>query len=154
MVYFARATLRFDGACQPNPGEGGGGYIPTNDNNGKVILEGRRYVGNDCTNNVAEYFGLIAGLKALQSSHHTVGRLDIEGDSELVIRQMKGEYNIRNGRLHKLYNMAIDLVGGSGIDSYSFVHISRDRKPKRICSQGKLLKTNLIGPLITIDSIE
>ena len=81
MVYFARATLRFDGACQPNPGTGGCGWIIFNDNNGNAILEGQRYMGNDCTNNVAEYFGLVEALKHLRDSSHHVGCLTIEGDS-------------------------------------------------------------------------
>ena len=67
-----------------------------NDNNMNTIIEGegRYYVGDDCTNNVAEYFGLIAGLKRLRSSPHNIGHLsiEIEGDSQLVINHL----NYRN----------------------------------------------------------
>ena len=130
MVHFTEATLRFDGACQPNPGEGGAGYILINDNGGGVILEGRHYVGHDCTNNVAEYKGLIEGLKALKKSGHTVGQLDIEGDSELVIKQMKRIYRARNMGLRKLHCIAYRIIQSNRFDDYRFVHISRDRNAK------------------------
>ena len=115
MVYFSRATLRFDGACQPNPGEGGGGYVIFNDKNGNDIITGRTYIGWEyegwnCTNNIAEYLGLIAALDRLSSSNHQIGHLTIEGDSEIVIRQMKGEYNVRSDQLRPLWNVMI-IVG-------------------------------------------
>ena len=120
MVYFANATLRFDGACQPNPGEGGCGYEIFNDKNGRTILEGSYYIGDDCTSNVAEYFGLIAGLKRLRSSH-----LDIEGDSELVIKHLKGRYHVHSSLrlLYKRVKSLISACEGREFSSYSLGHI-------------------------------
>lgn len=129
MVYFASATLRFDGACQPNPGEGGAGYEIYNNKNGKTIIEGRHYIGYDCTNNVAEYFGLIEGLKRLRQSPHSVGHLDIEGDSQLVINQLRGTYRVHSNRLRPLYNRAKQLLSkckGREFQSYDLGHIDRD----------------------------
>jgi ribonuclease HI len=129
MVYFARATLRFDGACQPNPGEGGAGYEIFNSKNGRTIIQGRHYIGYDCTNNVAEYFGLIEGLKHLRRSPHVIGHLDIEGDSELVINQMKGIYRVNSHRLRPLYKRAKELISKCHereFDSYDFDHIDRE----------------------------
>lgn len=128
MVYFSHATLRFDGSCQPNPGKGGGGYVITNDNNGRTILKGRHYVGDDCTNNVAEYFGLIAGIKRLRASPHRVGQLKIEGDSQLVIYHLSGSYQVKSNRLRPLFNKVRSMLGaykGREFDSYSFAHIDR-----------------------------
>lgn len=128
MVYFARATLRFDGACRPNPGEGGAGFVIFNDNNGNTIIEGQHYVGDDCTNNVAEYFGLIEGLKRLRDSPHRVGHLSIEGDSELVVNQVNGRYHVSSARLKPLYNRVQDLLHacqGREFDSYDCSHIDR-----------------------------
>jgi len=128
MVHFARATLRFDGACQPNPGEGGAGYIIFNDKNGRTIVEGRYYIGDDCTNNVAEYFGLIAALRRLKSSPHRVGHLSIEGDSKLVINHLNGSYNVNSYRLRPLWTQVRSLIRsskGREFDSYSFSHIDR-----------------------------
>lgn len=129
MVYFARATLRFDGACQPNPGEGGCGWEISNDNNGNTILEGLHYVGDDCTNNVAEYFGLIQGLKHLRDSPHRIGHLSIEGDSELVINQLNGTYSVHSNRLRPLLTRVrqlLDSCEGRVFDSYDVAHIDRD----------------------------
>ena len=128
MVYFANATLRFDGSCNPNPGEGGGGYEIFNNKNGKTILEGQYYVGHDCTSNVAEYFGLIAGLKRLRDSPHRIGHLDIEGDSELVINHLNYSYQVRSNRLRPLLLQVRDLISrckGREFDSCSFIHIDR-----------------------------
>ena len=128
MVYFARVTLRFDGACQPNPGQGGAGWEISNDNNGNTILEGQYYIGDDCTNNVAEYFGLIQGLKHLRESSHRVGHLSIEGDSELVINQLKGNYSVHSSRLRPLLQRARQLLNSCQnreFDSYGFQHIDR-----------------------------
>ena len=129
MVYFSRATLRFDGGCQPNPGEGGAGFEVFNDKNGNTIVQGQEYLGYDCTNNVAEYKGLIAGLKRLRDSPHRIGHLDIEGDSELVINQLNGYYDVHSHRLRPLFNRAKQLIHacqGREFDTYSIIHIPRD----------------------------
>ena len=129
MVYFARATLRFDGACSPNPGYGGCGWRIFNDKNGNTILEGRCYLGSDCTNNIAEYQGLIHALKHLRSSAHRIGHLDIEGDSEIVIYQLRGTYNVYNQRLKNLNNTVHQQLAayqGREFESYSFRHIDRE----------------------------
>jgi ribonuclease HI len=128
MVYFANATLRFDGSCQPNPGAGGGGYVIFNDNNMNTIIEGRYYVGDDCTNNVAEYFGLIAGLKRLRSSPHNIGHLSIEGDSQLVINHLNYRNNVNSNRLRPLVFEVRNLIRsceGRDFNSHSFAHIDR-----------------------------
>lgn len=128
MVNFSRGTLQFDGACIPNPGEGGGGYVLYNDNNMNIIIKGQYYVGDDCTNNVAEYFGLIAGLKRLRESPHHIRHLTIEGDSELVINQLNGTYMVGSPRLRPLHGRAMQLINscrGREFDSVSFSHIYR-----------------------------
>lgn len=134
MVYFSRATLRFDGACQPNPGEGGGGYVIFNDKNSNDIIRGSYYIGWEyegwnCTNNIAEYLGLIAALDRLSSSPHGIGHLTIEGDSEIVIKQMKGEYNVNSDQLRPLWHRARDAINyclnDGTFSSYSFQHIYR-----------------------------
>ena len=129
MVYFAEATLRFDGNCRPNPGVGGSGWELVNDRNNRRILQGQYFVGYNATNNVAEYKGLIGALKQLRDSNHTVGRLTIEGDSQLVINQMKGNYSVRSPGLRPLYYQAQRLIkmqfSKDWVKTYSFRHIYR-----------------------------
>ena len=67
---------------------------------------GQYYVGSDCSNNVAEYFGLIAGLKRFRETDHYTDHLCIEGDSELVIYQLNGTYSVRSPRLRPLHRNA------------------------------------------------
>ena len=127
MVYFATATLRFDGSCNPNPGKGGSGYV-LEDPYGINILEGRYYVGPDATNNVAEYFGLIKGLRHLANTNYRIGRLSIEGDSELVINHIKGSYKVKSRRLKPLHRNALKAIErgkGRDFDSYSIQWIDR-----------------------------
>jgi ribonuclease HI len=124
MVYFDEVTLRFDGSCKPNPGEGGSGYVIFDANNDMPIIEGRYYVGKSCTSNVAEYFGLIAGLKHFKDSPYTAGHLNIEGDSELTINHMKGTYRVKSPRLKPLFRQATSLLKKCRT-SFSFEHIDR-----------------------------
>lgn len=129
MTYYREAVLQFDGACQTNPGEGGAGYVLIDDY-GDTILEGRYYIGSDCTNNVAEYFALIQGLKQLRDSQHQIGRLIIQGDSELVINHLLGVYRVKSSRLRPLYHRTKELVSrcqSNGVFvSYEFQHIYRE----------------------------
>ena len=128
MVHYSSMTLRFDGACQPNPGKGGGGYVISNDDeNEKIIIEGYFPVRGKCTNNVAEYFGLYKGLNALKKSGHTVEQLNIQGDSELVINQMTGDYQVKQNRLKKIKMMTkARLYKGNYHKNHNFRHIERE----------------------------
>ena len=129
MVYFAEATLRFDGNCRSNPGVGGSGWELVNDRNSNQILRGQYFVGPNCTNNVAEYKGLIESFKQLRDSNHTVGHLTIEGDSQLVINQMRGDYSVKSPRLRPLHNQAKQLIeklyAKDLVHTYAFWHIDR-----------------------------
>ena len=89
---------------------------------------GQYYVGSDCSNNVAEYFGLIAGLKRFRETNHYTDHLCIEGDSELVIYQLNGTYSVRSPRLRPLHRNARQLLDrgrGREFGSVSFRHIDR-----------------------------
>ena len=149
MTYFDRATLRFDGSCAPNPGEGGSGYIIfDHENQDDLILQGQYYIGKKCTNNVAEYFGLIAGLKRLQDSPHQIGHLTIQGDSELAINQLKGTYETKSRRLKPLLRRAQkllrDLRESGTIKSSSYEHIDRRRNvdADRLANEARSEETN------------
>lgn len=119
------ATLYFDGSAQPNPGAGGCGWV-LKDHRGSVISQD----GSECdidsrrrtTSNQAEYQGLIKGLIA--SNIEGVRRLEVRGDSELIIKQMTGDYQCKSPNLIELYREAKDLA--SRFQNISFLHIPRD----------------------------
>ena len=92
-------TLRADGGSRGNPGPGALGYVLC-DASGREVEARGEFLGT-CTNNVAEYRALIAGLEA--APRHQVQTLLVRMDSELVVRQMLGQYKVKNEGLKPLH---------------------------------------------------
>ncbi len=110
-----KIIINTDGGSRGNPGEGAIGFVFC-DEKGKVIKSYGQAIGL-CTNNEAEYKALIFALKKTKAlfGKEKVKSLEIEvrSDSELLIKQMKGEYKIQDEKIGKLFleiwNMRIDL---------------------------------------------
>jgi len=108
-------VVYFDGLCEPvNPG-GVATYGFVVKRGGKVVCKGKGVVGagmwgDDVTNNVAEYRALIEALKCASKLSPKPAKVVVRGDSQLVIRQLRGEYKVRSERLKKLYEEAKKLV--------------------------------------------
>jgi ribonuclease HI len=100
-------TLRCDGGSRGNPGPGALGYVLV-DPKGKEV-EARGEALGVVTNNVAEYQALIAGLEA--AALHGVERLLVCMDSELVVRQLRGEYRVKHPALKPLHQKAVSAAG-------------------------------------------
>ncbi len=115
-----RFRLYTDGACRGNPGPGSAGAVLT-DAEGKVVHEWRRYLGV-CTNNIAEYEALILGIRNCLAQG--ISRLDISLDSELLVKQVKGEYRVKNERLRELMTELQRLL--SLLSDYDIMHIPRE----------------------------
>lgn len=94
-----------DGASRGNPGPAAYAVI-LRDPNGAVILELAKQFGRD-TNNVAEYYALLAALD--YASAHGIAALRIRSDSELLVRQMQGSYKVKSADLKPLYERAAKL---------------------------------------------
>ncbi len=94
-----------DGASRGNPGPAAYAVI-LRDPNGKVILELAKQFGRD-TNNVAEYYALLAALD--YASTHGIAALRIRSDSELLVRQMQGTYKVKSEDLKPLYERSVRL---------------------------------------------
>jgi ribonuclease HI len=92
-------TLRCDGGSRGNPGPAAYGFVLT-DAHGREVEARGEYIGT-ATNNVAEYRALIAGLQA--AAAHGASPLAVVMDSELVIRQMTGQYKVKNAGLKPLH---------------------------------------------------
>jgi len=109
-----------DGAARGNPGPAGAGAVLT-DAEGNVIARLGRYLGRQ-TNNVAEYQGLILGLEhARQLGFREV---EVRADSQLLVRQLKGEYAVRHPGLKPLHAEAVRLL--RGFDRYDVQHVPRE----------------------------
>jgi ribonuclease HI len=118
-------TLNFDGACiGGNPGGSAVGSWLAYDQKNELLGSGAKEVakGPGATNNVAEYGGLILGLKWLMENGHT-GRVFIRGDSQLVIRQIQGSYQVRNERLKILHAEVMNLLSHFG--EWVATHVKR-----------------------------
>jgi len=118
----ARALRIFtDGASRGNPGEAGIGVL-VEDSSGNRLREIRRYLGK-ATNNQAEYTALLIGLQVCRE----MGAEDISvfADSELLVKQMKGEYKVKHPLLLPLYTEAKKLT--SGLRKFRISHIPRAR---------------------------
>mmetsp|Transcript_13375 Transcript_13375/g.43584 ORF Transcript_13375/g.43584 Transcript_13375/m.43584 type:complete len:307 (+) Transcript_13375:59-979(+) len=121
------ATLYFDGGARPNPGTGGAGFV-LEDCDDYYIDQSSIAIINPATvtNNVAEYVALIYGLRA--AANNGVRRLHVKGDSELVIRQMRGTYRVNNPGLVPLYNKA--RVATKKFQLIGFTHVYRNDNTK------------------------
>lgn len=118
-----RALLHTDGGSRGNPGPSGIGFVILVDDGRELltICEGGAYIGK-ATNNQAEYQAMLWGLQ--NAVHLGVKHLDIRADSELLIKQVKGEYKVRNEGIKPLYEQVkktIKLLG-----SYTIGHVYRN----------------------------
>jgi ribonuclease HI len=100
-------TVQFDGGSRGNPGPAGIGVVLSASDGTPLVTLGR-YIGR-ATNNAAEYTALITGLQ--EAKRLGAKRVAVRGDSELIVRQMRGEYKVRNADLRPLYEQAKSLLG-------------------------------------------
>jgi len=99
-------TLQFDGGSRGNPGPSGVGVVLSAADGTPLVTLGR-FIGR-ATNNVAEYRGLITALE--EAKKLGARKIIIRGDSELIIKQMKGEYKVRHPQLKPLFDQARQLL--------------------------------------------
>ena len=108
-----------DGGARGNPGPAAYGYVLETED-GTVLASEGVAIGV-ATNNVAEYSGLVAGLeRALELG---VGELEVVSDSELMVKQMRGEYRVKNAALQELFAQAGALA--RRLDRIEYRHVKR-----------------------------
>jgi ribonuclease HI len=117
----AEATLYADGGARGNPGPAASGAVLV-DPGGSVITEIGSYLGT-ATNNVAEWTALCIGLEA--ALEHGIKRLAVRLDSELVVKQMNGEYRVKHAGLQPLYRRARHLQ--RQFERIEFAHVRREK---------------------------
>ena len=114
-------TIQFDGGSRGNPGPAGIGVVLRAQDGTPLVTLGR-FIGR-ATNNVAEYKALITGLE--KARELGAKKLLIRGDSELIVRQMRGEYRVKNADLKELYDEAQLLL--RQFDHATIEHNYRDK---------------------------
>lgn len=112
-------TAHIDGGARGNPGPAGyGAYIT--DSAGKMVAELSEYLGHK-TNNFAEYSALLAALK--YATEHDYKAVNVVSDSELLVKQMTGEYKVRHPELQELYSQARTFI--RRLEHFSIRHVLR-----------------------------
>jgi ribonuclease HI len=134
-----------DGGARGNPGPSGYGVV-IQDEAGKKVASLSQYLGHQ-TNNFAEYQGLIAALEyAIEHGHKA---LKVVSDSELLVRQIKGIYKVKNATLQDLHGRAKQLI--SRLEWFSIGHVLRghnqeaDRLANAAMDQGMGRRTAGVG---------
>ena len=114
-----RAHVYFDGASRGNPGPGAVGWcLVTADG---VVAEGSERIGR-VTNNQAEYAALIRALEA--ADEYGFDEIDVRGDSELIVKQVRGEWNANDPTLRERRVRARELL--DRFDRWSIAHVPRE----------------------------
>ena len=116
-----RARLWTDGGARGNPGPAASAFVLEGDDG--TVLDARGEAIGVATNNVAEYRALVAGLA--QAAEMGVDEVAVVSDSELLVKQMRGEYKVKNADLRPLFERAQELADGfrGGV---TYVHVRRE----------------------------
>lgn len=116
-----RARLFTDGGARGNPGPAASAYVIEAED-GTVLAAHGEAIGV-ATNNVAEYRALVEGLR--KAAELAIGDVEVVSDSELMVKQMRGEYKVKNAGLLPLYQQARTIA--QTLDRIVYEHVRREQ---------------------------
>jgi ribonuclease HI len=119
MLFEPEHILYVDGASRGNPGPASYGFA-VYDTSGKLLHKGSEYIGRT-TNNVAEYTALIEALRYVLKQK--ISAVEIRSDSQLLVRQLTGEYKVRTPHIQELHDQARELL--RRLAFYEIKHVPR-----------------------------
>lgn len=117
---YLRLRVYCDGAARGNPGPAGAGAVLV-EPSGQVVDKLGKFLGHQ-TNNYAEYMGLLLGLKRARELN--VSEVEVFADSELMIRQLGGRYQVKSPSLRPLYVEALSVL--NAFERVKLVHVPRE----------------------------
>ncbi len=123
-----KARLFTDGGARGNPGPAAYGFVLEAEDGTVLAAEGEA-IGT-ATNNVAEYSGLVAGLR--RALDLNVPEVEVVSDSELLVKQMRGEYRVKNAALRALHEEATALARRVGNVEYRHVRRAHNELADRL----------------------
>ena len=138
-----RLVVEADGGSRGNPGPAGYGAVVRDAATGEVIAEVSESIGR-ATNNVAEYSGLIAGLRAAAAIARGAD-VEVRMDSKLVVEQMSGRWQIKHPDMRPLAAKARETARALGRVSYTWVPRSRNAHADRLANQAMDAATGKAG---------
>jgi probable phosphoglycerate mutase len=137
-----RVIVHIDGGSRGNPGPAAAGVVVSCADDGAVLHEAGIFLGR-ATNNVAEYRGLLEGLR----SARRLGAQEVQvvSDSQLLVFQMTGQYRVKNEGLKPLHRQATELA--AAFRRCSFRHVRREENDRadRLVNQALDLRKNVTG---------
>ena len=117
----AAYQANIDGGSRGNPGPAAYGVV-IRDPMGEIVAKLKKYIGQN-TNNVAEYFGLIAALDYAET--HGIRALRVLSDSELLVKQMRGQYKVKSEDLRPLFERARKMA--QALAPFRIEHVFREQ---------------------------
>ncbi len=123
-------SIYTDGASRGNPGEAGAGVLITGDNGSQESIT--RYLGK-ATNNVAEYTAALLGLERALALGAT--RVTLYADSELLVKQLNGQYRVKNSGLIPLYTRARELIAKIGRVEVYYIRREKNKEADALANK-------------------
>ena len=114
-----RVHVYFDGACRGNPGPAAIGYVLVSGDG--IVAEGGERIGR-ATNNQAEYEALVRGLEV--ATEYGFDAVEVRGDSELIVRQIRGEYDTNDPDLREARVRVLELL--QAFEEWTIDHVPRE----------------------------
>ncbi|MDT8337352.1 MAG: ribonuclease HI family protein [Candidatus Izemoplasmatales bacterium] len=115
-----KLIINTDGGARGNPGPAGIGVV-FSDENGEIVAKFKEYIG-EATNNVAEYRALILALD--KAKNFECQEIECRLDSELIVKQLKGEYKVKDEKMKDLYAKVQELIF---FKTVNFIHVRREK---------------------------
>jgi ribonuclease HI len=115
-----KVVVNVDGGARGNPGPAAIAAV-IQDDGGEVLVEHGERIGR-ATNNVAEYKALLLGIE--RAAALGASELELVGDSELVVKQVKGEYKVKDATMRELHGRVRDAL--RDFDQWSIRHVRRE----------------------------
>ena len=126
-----KVRLFTDGGSRGNPGPAAYGFVLEADDGTVLAAEGHAI--GEATNNVAEYSGLVAGLR--RALELQLPNVEVVSDSELMVKQMRGEYRVKNEALRSLFTEANGLARRLGRVEYRHVKRAHNELADRLVNE-------------------
>ena len=118
----ADIVINTDGGARGNPGPAGIGVVIRKE--GNIVAEVKKYLGDDITNNWAEYEALVIALNEAKKLGLKDEHIEVRMDSELIVRQMKREYKVKDKNLKLQFAKVQDLL--EHFKRVVFTHVPRE----------------------------
>ena len=133
-----KITIYTDGGSRGNPGPAGAGVVFCNEEN-KIFKKYSYYLGDNITNNEAEYLAVIFALKNFKKFFGTkiakVSTIYLKSDSQLLIKQMKGEYKVKKKEIQKLFLEVWNLKTEFQAVKFRFIKREKNREADALVNE-------------------